>query len=74
MNSVRIKVEGEEGLYRDGNSMGIVSDDTAYARYKAEREKKLKAVTQEMKINNLERDVADLKGKMDEILSILRGK
>lgn len=74
MNSRRIKVEGEEGLYRDADSKGIVCDDVAYARYKSEKEKKLKAINQEAKINNLERDVSDLKEKINEILFILRGK
>ena len=74
MNNYRVKVEGEPGLYRDINSGGIVSDDTAYARYKEEKAKKLKNISQEARINKLEADLEQVKTGLNEILSILRNK
>lgn len=72
MSNERVKVEGEKGLYRDLISGGVVSDNSAYARYKEEKEKKLKMLSQETKINNLYAEVNDIKAQLAEILSILR--
>jgi hypothetical protein len=74
MNSKGIKVEGENGLYRDPASGGIFADDVAYARYKVERDKKLREVTQEARINRLEQQMADVQAGISELLSILRSK
>lgn len=72
MSNERVKVEGEKGLFRDLTSGGVVSDNSAYARYKEEKEKKLKMLSQETKINNLYEEVNDIKAQLAEILSILR--
>lgn len=74
MSNKGIKVEGEHGLYRDPVSGGIFADDTAYARYKAERDKKLREVTQEARINRLEQQMAEVQTGIRELLSILRSK
>jgi hypothetical protein len=74
MSSDRVKVEGEVGMFRDPNSKGIVCDDSAYIKYKTEKDKKLKLITQEKKLNNLEIEVSELKNKLDEILTILKAK
>lgn len=72
MNSKIIKVEGEEGLYRDPVSGGIYADDEAYARYKADKEKKLREVSQEARLNRLEQQMTEVQGGIKELLSILR--
>lgn len=74
MNNKGIKVEGEEGLYRDPVSGGIYADDSAYARYKAIKEKRLRQVTQEARINRLEQQMSEVQTGIQELLSILRSK
>lgn len=72
MSSKTMKVEGEEGLFRDPFSNGIFADDTAYARYKAEKEKRLKEITQESRLNRLEQEIGEVRSSLNEILTILR--
>jgi hypothetical protein len=74
MNSKVIKVEGEEGLYRDPTSGGIFADDSAYARYKAEKDKRVREITQEARINRLEQQMTEVQTGINELLSILRSK
>jgi hypothetical protein len=74
MNSKGIKVEGEEGLYRDPISGGIYADDSAYARYKAAKDKLVREVTQQARINRLEQQMAEVQTGIKDILSILRSK
>ena len=74
MSNKGIKVDGELGLYRDLGSGGIYADDTAYARYKIEKEKRLREVTQESRINTLEQKMTNVQNGINELLSILRGK
>jgi hypothetical protein len=74
MSSKILKVEGEFGLYRDTNSGGIIADDAAFARYKQEREKKLREISQEARINRLEEKMNEVQSDLGEILSILRSK
>lgn len=74
MSNKILKVEGEEGLFRDLTSGGIIADDLAYARYKAEKEKKLREMSQDARINRLEHEINEVRSGLNEILSILRGK
>jgi hypothetical protein len=74
MSSKLVKVEGEIGLYRDTRSGGIVADDVAYARYKQEREKKLREISQEARINRLEEKMNSIQSSLGEVISILRSK
>lgn len=74
MSNNRVKVEGESGLYRDLNSGGIISDDVSFVRYKEERQKRIKSLSQEAKINSLEKEVGEIKSQLSEIISILRSK
>jgi hypothetical protein len=74
MSSKGIKVEGEEGLYRDPISGGIYADESAYARYKAQKEKRVREITQEARINRLEQQMSEVQTGIRELLSILRSK
>jgi hypothetical protein len=60
-NEQRIKVEGEPGFFRDPVSGGIIADDSAYARHKADRDKRVREVTQEARINRLEHEVSEVR-------------
>jgi len=74
MSSKLIKVDGEPGLFRDPRSGGIVADDSAYARYKAVRDRKLREVSQEARINRLELQMNEVLSSVNELLSIFRSK
>lgn len=74
MSNKPIKVEGEEGLFRDPVSGGIFADDLAYARYKADKEKRLRDISQEARINRLEQQISEVRSGLDELISILRSK
>lgn len=67
-----IKIQGEVGLFKDTRSGGIVASNAAYARYKSQRDKRLRDASQQAQINRLEREVSELRSGMNEILSILR--
>jgi len=74
MHNKLVKVEGEPGLFRDPQSGGIVADDSAFARYKADKDKKLREISQEARINRLEQQVSEVCSSVNELLSILRSK
>lgn len=75
-----VEVEGEVGLWRESASQGIVATDEAYSRYKAERDKRLRELSSETRINKLESElkdvraaVADIKSDVKELISLIKG-
>lgn len=65
-----IKVEGNQSLVRDKKTNSIVNTNmTEYVQYIKSRNQKDE---ENQKIQNLEKDVASIKGDLDEIKSLLR--
>ena len=65
-----LKVEGHPGLLRDPNTNSIINTNMSeYQEYLSRRETKN---NENQKIQNLESDVANMKGDLDEIKSLLR--
>lgn len=65
-----IKVEGNQSLVRDQKTNSIVNTNmTEYVQYIRSRNQKDE---ENQKIQNLEKDVASIKGDLDEIKSLLR--
>jgi hypothetical protein len=65
-----LKVEGHSGLLRDPNTNSIINNNMLeYQEYLSRRETKN---DENQKIQNLESDVANMKGDLDEIKSLLR--
>ena len=65
-----LKVEGHPNLLRDPNTNCIINTNvTEYQEYILRRETKN---DENQKIQNLESDVANIKGDLDEIKSLLR--
>lgn len=65
-----LKVEGHPNLLRDPNTNCIINTNMSeYQEYILRRETK---DNENQKIQNLESDVANIKGDLDEIKSLLR--
>jgi hypothetical protein len=65
-----LKVEGYSNLIRDPNTNSIINTNmTEYQEYVLRRETKN---NENQKIQNLESNVANMKGDLDEIKSLLR--
>lgn len=65
-----LKVDGHPNLLRDPNTNSIVNNNMSeYQEYVLRREAKN---DENQKIQNLESDVANMKGDLDEIKSLLR--
>ena len=65
-----VKIKDHENLLRDPLSNGIVNiNDNEYDEYVARREAAQKAKEQSV---NMEEDLANLKGEMNEIKSLLK--
>jgi hypothetical protein len=65
-----LKVEGHPNLLRDPNTNCIINTNMSeYQEYVLRRETKN---DENQKIQNLESDVANMKGDLDEIKSLLR--
>jgi hypothetical protein len=65
-----LKVEGYSNLIRDPNTNSIINTNmTEYQEYVLRRETKN---NENQKIQNLESSVANMKGDLDEIKSLLR--
>ena len=65
-----LKVEGHPNLLRDPNTNCIINTNMSeYQEYVLRREAKN---DENQKIQNLESDVANMKGDLDEIKSLLR--
>ncbi len=62
-----VKVAGEAGLFKDTRSGGVIIDGDARNRYKLERERQKRELSQQARINTLEKQV-------DEIFKLLRSK
>ena len=70
MNPEYLRVEGHMNLLRDPNTNSIVNlDMSEYQQYIARKNIKSE---ENKKIENLEDDVANIKGDLDEIKSLLR--
>ena len=70
MNPEYLRVEGHLNLLRDPNTNSIVNlDMSEYQQYIARKNVKSE---ENKKIENLENDVANIKGDLDEIKSLLR--
>jgi hypothetical protein len=70
MNPEYLRVEGHLNLLRDPNTNSIVNlDMSEYQQYIARKNVKSE---ENKKIQNLEDDVANIKGDLDEIKSLLR--
>lgn len=64
----KIKIENEEKLFRDMNSNALIFEDYHQASY----EKKRRFFEeQEKEINNMKKDIAEIKSVMSKILTIL---
>lgn len=64
----KIKIENEEKLFRDMNSNALIFEDYHQANY----EKKRRFFEdQEKEINNMKKDIAEIKSVMSKILTIL---
>jgi hypothetical protein len=65
-----LKVEGHSNLMRDPNTNSIINTNmTEYQEYLLRRNAKNE---ENQQIQNLESDVANMKGDLDEIKSLLR--
>jgi len=65
-----MKIEGHSNLLRDPKTNSIINlDQSQYQNYVSQREVKSK---ENEKIQNLEQDVATIKGDLNEIKSLLR--
>jgi hypothetical protein len=65
-----IKVEGHSNLMRDPNTNSIINKNmTEYQEYISKRNAKNE---ENQKLQNLEYDLANMKGDLDEIKSLLR--
>ena len=65
-----LKVEGHSNLMRDPNTNSIINTNmTEYQEYLLRRNTKNE---ENQQIQNLESDVANMKGDLDEIKSLLR--
>ena len=65
-----IKVDGHSNLMRDPNTNSIINKNmTEYQEYISKRNIKNE---ENQKIQNLERDLANMKGDLNEIKSLLR--
>ena len=65
-----LKVEGHSNLIRDPHTNSIINTNMSeYQEYLSRRETKN---NENQKIQNLESDVANMKGDLDEIKSLLR--
>jgi len=65
-----IPVEGKDGFYRDSNTNAIVNKNhLEYQSYVSNREKLL---SDKERIVNLETELGDIKGDLDEIKSLLK--
>ena len=65
-----VKVKDHDNLVRDSLSQGIINtNDTEYDEYIARRDAAQKAKEQSV---NMEEDLANLKGEMNEIKSLLK--
>ena len=70
MNNEFIKVKDHQNLMRDPLSNGILNDNKSdYDEYVARREAANKA---KEKSSNMEEDLANLKGEINEIKSLLK--
>lgn len=76
-----VEVEGEIGLWRDSASNGIVATDEAYVDYRRQRDKKLRELSSETRINKLEDElkevrtvVKDLQSGINELISLIKGQ
>lgn len=72
-----LKVKDEDGLYRDTSSQGILNlNDVEYERHKQAKQflkkKQLEERNKDARLNNLEQEVASLKGGIQQILEILK--
>lgn len=71
MNNEYMKVKGHEGLARDPHTNSIINVNTSeYEEYMKRRSIKSK---ENQKIQSIEEDLANIKGDIDEIKSLLRG-
>ena len=65
-----IKVEGHDHLLRDPKTNSIINTNMSeYNEYISRKDSKLK---ESQKVQNLESDVANMKGDLDEIKFLLR--
>lgn len=65
-----LQVEGHSHLKRDPKTNSIVNTNmTEYQEYLSKRNKKIE---ESKKVNNLETDIASMKGDIDEIKNLLR--
>lgn len=70
-------VKDNENLYRDENNRAIINvDDVSYQNYKKTKEflkrKHLEEQQKESRLNNLEKEVSQLKSGINQILDILK--
>lgn len=63
-----LKVSGESGLYKDPRSGGVVIDKATRDKLKKERDRQLKDILQENRINTLEKEIRILKTQVAELL------
>lgn len=69
---MRLKVVNEAGLERDADSKAIVNVDLeAYNKYK---ERKKRFSEKDQALQNMQREITDLREKYDHILSLLANK
>ena len=63
---VKIPVEGQTGLYRDGNSGAIINTNRSNAKIAKDHARKV--INDQKRLENLENDMSDIKDMLKKLI------